>query len=91
MVQVDPVELFPQVRVGARKPAGVPHPVADIVHQHIDAAVVIEHRARERGDLVGFPDVGNDCQRRLADLPGGHLRAVDVDICDDHLGAVLGQ
>jgi hypothetical protein len=94
VVEVDPIELIPQLRLRFYESARMPQPVAHIVHEDIGPAVAIQHRCREPGDLVGFADVRDDRQRRStagSDRCDGLLGEFGVDVGDDHLGAMLRE
>ena len=95
MAQVDLVHRVP--RLGRRLREAHERPeVADVVHEHVDASVVLgEHRLGERGDLVVLADVDDVRARSVAagrfdlGLLGGG--AVGVDLGDLDHGAVLGE
>ena len=94
VMQVDPVEVVPQLRICVDEVAGVTQPVTDVVHQHIHPTMTLQHRSRQVGDLTGVADVGHRRERRPArsrDLLGGQLSELGVDIGDDHLGAVVSE
>ena len=59
-MQVDPVEVIPQLRIGVDEVAGVTQPVPDIVHQHIHPTVPLQHRSGQAGDLAGVADVADN-------------------------------
>jgi hypothetical protein len=94
MVQVDPILLVPQPRIGPGERARVAEPMADVVDQHIDPAESVEDGSRQSRDLLGVAHVRHDGQSRPAgrgDLVDGLLGRFVVDVGDDHQCAVLRE
>lgn len=94
VVQVDPIQLIPQLRVGVDEVSGVAQPVADVVDQDVDPAIAIQHGARQTGNLVGVADVCGQRQCRPAargDLGRGCCGELGAGVGDDDLRTVCGE
>ncbi|ETB03519.1 hypothetical protein O978_12985 [Mycobacterium avium subsp. paratuberculosis 10-5864] len=94
VMQVDPVKLVPQLRVGVGETPGVAQPVAHVVHQHVDPAVAVQHGPRKVGDLGRVSHVGGDGMRGSAgrrDRRGGFVGEFGVDVGDDDMRTVFGE